>query len=120
MINQVILTGTVCNMYDNANSIKLVIAQNYKDKATYIPIFVNNNAGMTFIARYVKIGSYVSIIGTLGIYKNNQGHDTLCIYARTINFEGYRRTEATTEATIEATKENTFEDLNINDDDLPF
>lgn len=114
MINQVILTGTVCNMYDNANSIKLVIAQNYKDKSTYIPVFVNSNAGMVFIKRYVTKGSYISIIGTLGTYKNNQGHDTLCVYARTINFEGYKR------AAEKEVKENTFEDLNINDDDLPF
>lgn len=113
MINQVILTGTVCNMYDNANSIKLVIAQNYKDKSTFLPVMVNSNSGMVFIKRYVTKGSYISIIGTIGTYKNNAGHDTLCIYARSINFEGYKKS-----ATAQENK-NVFEDLNI-DDDMPF
>lgn len=113
MINQVILTGTVVNTYDNLKSIKLVIAQNYKNTKTYIPVLVCNNAGMVFIKRYIEKGSYISVQGRVSTYKNNQGHESVCIFANSINFEGYKKNNNVTEGPA-----NGFEEMQ--EDDVPF
>lgn len=112
MINQVILTGTVVNTYDNLKSIKLVIAQNYKNSTTYIPVLICNNAGMVFVKRYIEKGSYISVQGRVSTYKNNQGHESVCIFANSINFEGYKKNNNTIE------QESEFEE--IQEDDVPF
>ena len=88
-MNLVIVTGNVCQVYDNGNNVRISIADNYKDTTTYIPIFLfSGNA--EFAKKYIVKGDHVSIEGRIGNYKGNDGKEHLTIIANRINFEGYR------------------------------
>lgn len=124
-MNIVTLTGNVTSIYDNATNIKVTVADNYKDKTTFIPVTFFNENTCNFIRKYVRVGDHIGIENArLGSYKDNQNKECLSVIGATINFEGYRNpNKNSTNVQEENTKENTdnFVDMpNSDSDELPW
>lgn len=120
-----ILTGNVCNIYDNQHNVKITIADNYKDRTDYIKVALFKNQA-EFARKFIKIGDHVSIKGRASTYEGNTG-ETLGIIAHEINFEGYKNPAKAgaiiaDTAVSDAVDSPDTEDFTIitEDDDLPF
>lgn len=87
-MNMVILTGNVCNMFDNDNNVRITIADNYKERTDYIKVTLFKNQA-DFARKYIKIGDHISVQGRVSTYESNKG-ETLGITAHEISFEGYK------------------------------
>lgn len=112
-MNLVILTGNVCNMYDNQHNVRITIADNFKDKTEYIKVTLFNNQA-NFARKFIEIGDHVSVKGRISSYKSNSG-ESLGITAHDISFEGYRNPQK------EQRKNCEFEEnASLTEDDLPW
>lgn len=87
-MNIVILTGNVCNIYDNQHNVKITIADNYKDRTDYIKVALFKNQA-EFARKFIKIGDHVAVQGRVSTYNSNTG-EALGITAHEISFEGYK------------------------------
>lgn len=94
-MNSVILSGNVANIYINNNNVKMVLADRYKDKTSFIPITCFGNTA-EFVQRYFKIGDHVAIQGRLGMYKDSCNRETIDVIADRVSFEGYRKPQQNT------------------------
>lgn len=136
-MNFVILTGNVSQMWvNNDRNVKVCIADNYAtkegNKTIYIPIMCyDKNA--EWAAKHVKVGDHISVQGIISSYKNNNGNECLSIIARRIGFECYKRTMAmepiqpqryvppAMPAVSEVIdQQSNWQQINIDDDDLPW
>lgn len=110
-MNLVILTGNVCNMYDNGSNVKITIADNYKERTDYIKVTLFKNQA-DFARKYVKIGDHISVQGRVSTYESNMGA-TLGITAHEIGFEGYKNPnkKEDKQPNEEKTNSNSFSDI---------
>ena len=88
-MNIAIISGNVAQKYDNGTNIRLSIADTYKDKTTFIPVFLYDSSAL-FAQKYIKIGDHISVEGRLSTYRNNQNKDVLTMIATRVSFEGYK------------------------------
>ena len=98
-MNEVIVTGNITSIFENAGNTKVTIADNYKDTTTFIPCTFFSERIRQFIKTYMVAGDHVAIKGRVGNYKGNDGKETLSIIAHEINFEGYKNPSKTTKKT---------------------
>ena len=89
-MNICILSGNITKIYDNSPShIKIYIADNYKDKVSFIPVLLFGN-NMMWAQKYFEVGDHVSITGIVGNYRDNNNVERVSIIAHQIRFEGYK------------------------------
>lgn len=94
-MNIVIVTGTITQIYDNGSErAKIIVADNYKDKATYIPISLFGNSASWAIAN-LKVGDHIRAQGNLGTYSTNAGTQSLTFVAHSVGWEGYKNPRKT-------------------------
>lgn len=89
-MNNVILSGNVANIYINNNNVKIVLADRYKDRTSFIPVTCFGTTAQ-FVQNYFKIGDHVAVQGRLGSYKDSCNRETIDVIADRVNFEGYRK-----------------------------
>lgn len=104
-----ILTGNVCNIYDNQHNVKITIADNFKDRTDYIKVALFKNQA-EFARKFIKIGDHVSIRGRASTYEGNTG-ETLGIIAHEINFEGYKNPAKANAIIADTTADTTADSL---------
>ena len=90
LMNKVLLTGNITNIYDNSQNVKITIADNYKETSTYIGITYFAEHCKEFIRNYMRKGDHVEITGRIGTYKDNLGQERISIIGHEISFDGYR------------------------------
>lgn len=89
-MNICILSGNITKIYDNSPShIKIYIADNYRDKVTFIPVLLFNN-NMMWAKNYLSIGDHISVTGVVGNYRDNNNVERVSIIAHQVRFEGYK------------------------------
>lgn len=89
-MNNVILSGNVANIYINNNNVKIVLADRYKDKTSFIPVTCFGTTAQ-FVQNYFKIGDHVAVNGRLGSYKDSCNRETIDVIADRVSFEGYSK-----------------------------
>ena len=118
-MNKVIVTGNISSIYENSGNTKVTIADNYKDKTTFIPCTVFAESTRKFIKNYMRTGDHIVIEGRIGSYKDNNGKETISIIAESVNFEGYKNPA---KQAREIAKDNfvIINDSELTEDDLPW
>lgn len=88
-MNLTIITGNVTQIYENsASHIKIIVADNYKEKTTYIPIMCFEKQA-TWAIRNLRAGDHIMVKAHVGTYTGNDGTTKISIIAETISYEGY-------------------------------
>lgn len=110
-MNLVILTGNVCNMFDNGNNVRITIADNYKERTDYIKVTLFKNQA-DFARKFIKIGDHVSVQGRVSTYASNKG-EAIGVTAHEISFEGYKNPnkKEDKQPNEEKTKSDSFSDI---------
>lgn len=120
-MNEVIVTGNITSIFENAGNTKVTVADNYKDTTTFIPCTFFSENTRQFINKYMVAGDHVAIKGRIGNYKDNFGKETLSIVAHEINFEGYKNPAKTAKKTEKETDNFTLIDNGeFTENDLPW
>jgi RPA family protein len=89
-MNKVLITGNITNIYDNGESVKVSIADNYKESTTFIGVIFYNENSKSFIRKYIEKGDHVETVGRIGTYKDSVGAERMVVYGLEIAFDGYR------------------------------
>lgn len=118
-MNKVIVTGNISSIYENAGNTKVTIADNYKERTTFIPCTVFTESTRKFIKTYMSTGDHIAIEGRIGSYRDNSGKETISVIAESVNFEGYKNPS---KQAREITENNfmTIDNSELTEDDLPW
>ena len=88
-MNLTILTGNIAKIYNNDTNARMMIADNYKEKATFIPVSLYGPLA-NHVLRYMEAGDHVSVVGRVSTYKTPNGEERVSIIASRVSFEGYK------------------------------
>ena len=120
-MNEVIVTGNITSIFENAGNTKVTVADNYKETTTFIPCTFFSENTRQFIKKYMVTGDHVAIRGRIGNYKDNAGKETLSVVAHEINFEGYKNPSKVAKETGKETDDFTLMDNGeFTENDLPW